>query len=267
MSERSATVPPPGPWLAHLRRETERFAEVVTQSPLPVHVPAYPDYTVHSLAAHVGRGLRLFHAVVAGGSAQAPVAEVPDAEVPDGGEIADWVLAGLDPLVAALSKVPPGQPVKFPFQAGERPAGLIAPLLAVEVGVHRWDVETVLGQHVPIPPDLAVREVESAFTSFAPRLAGSGVADIGGTVWLRTTDTPSAWSARVDSGRLVTEQAPADPGDAVVVAAGPAQDIALLVWKRALPPRPELEVTGSADVLNRFLATGYIPDPRTSPAH
>jgi hypothetical protein len=46
-----------------------------------------------------------------------------------------------------------------------------------------------------------------------------------------------------------------------------AQDIALLVWKRALPPRPELDVTGSADVLKRFLATDYIPDPRTTPAH
>jgi hypothetical protein len=46
-----------------------------------------------------------------------------------------------------------------------------------------------------------------------------------------------------------------------------AQDIALLVWKRAVPPRPELDITGSAVVLKRFLATDYIPDPRTTPAH
>ena len=48
---------------------------------------------------------------------------------------------------------------------------------------------------------------------------------------------------------------------------GPAQDIALLVWKRALPPRPELDVAGNVDVLKRFLVTDYIPDPRTTPAH
>lgn len=48
---------------------------------------------------------------------------------------------------------------------------------------------------------------------------------------------------------------------------GAAQDIALLVWKRAVPPRPELEVAGSTGVLKRFLATDYIPDPRTTPAH
>jgi uncharacterized protein (TIGR03083 family) len=262
MGETSTTATSPEPWLAHLRREAERFAEVVARSPLRAHVPAYPDFTVHTLAAHIGRGLRLFHAIVTTGSAENAAIEVPDGE-----EVADWVLAGLDPLVTVLSEVPPDKPVPFPHQTGDRPAGLIAPLLAVEVGVHRWDVESVLGEHVPIPPDLAVREVENVFANFVPRLAGSGVADIGGTVWLRTTDTAEAWSARVADGRLVTERAPGDPGDAAVVVTGAAQDIALLVWKRAVPPRPELEVTGPADVLKRFLVTDYIPDPRTTPAH
>jgi hypothetical protein len=80
------------------------------------------------------------------------------------------VRAAVDPLITLLSEVPPDQPVPFPHQAGDRPAGLIAPLLAVEVGVHRWDVETVLGEHVPIPSDLAVQEVESVFANFVPRL-------------------------------------------------------------------------------------------------
>jgi hypothetical protein len=128
-------------------------------------------------------------------------------------------------------------------------------------------VESVLGEHVPIPSDLAVQEVESVFANFVPRLAGSGVADIGGAVWLRTTDTAAAWSARVSDGRLVTERAPDSPSDTAVAVTGTAQDIALLVWKRAVPPRAELGVTGSADVLKRFLATDYIPDPRTTPAH
>jgi uncharacterized protein (TIGR03083 family) len=261
-STTSTTTVADGPWLAHLRRETERFTEVVKRSPQQVHVPAYPDFTVHSLAAHIGRGLRLFHFIVSTGSA-----EIPAVEAPDGDEIADWVLAGLDPLVTLLGEVPADKPVPFPHQAADRPAGLIAPLLAVEVGVHRWDVESVLGEHAPIPADLAVREVENVFANFAPRLAGSGVADIGGTVWLRTTDTASAWSARVADGALVTEQVTDRPSDTAVVVTGAAQDIALLVWKRAVPPRPELEVAGSADVLKRFLATDYIPDPRTTPAH
>lgn len=86
-------------------------------------------------------------------------------------------------------------------------------------------------------------------------------------VWWTPTDTPAAWSARVSDGRLVTERAADSPDDSAVTVTGLAQDIALLVWKRAVPPRPELGVTGSVDVLKRLLVTDYIPDPRTTPAH
>jgi uncharacterized protein (TIGR03083 family) len=261
MSTTSTAVTPTVSWLAHLRRETERFADVVRESPLRAHVPAYPDFTVLSLAAHIGRGLRLFHAIAVGDGEQ------PALEVPEDVDVADWVLAGLAPLVTALGQIPPDQLVPFPHNTGDRPVGLIATVLAVEVGVHRWDVESVLGEHAPIPADLAVQEVENVFGNFVPRLAGSGVADIGGTVGLRATDTPAAWVARVSDGRLTTERVPDDLSDADVVVTGAAQDIALLVWKRALPPRPELEVAGSTDVLKRFLVTDYIPDPRTTPAH
>jgi uncharacterized protein (TIGR03083 family) len=261
MSTTSTAAPTETSWLTHLRRETERFADVVRESPLRAHVPAYPDFTVHSLAAHIGRGLRLFHAIAAGGGEQ------PALEVPEGADVADWVLAGLAPLVTVLGEIPPDKPVPFPHNTGDRPAGLIATVLAVEVGVHRWDVESVLGEHAPIPADLAVQEVENVFTNFVPRLAGSGVADIGGTVWLQATDAAAAWSARVRDGRLTTERAADAPADTAVSVTGAAQDIALLVWKRALPPRAELDVAGNVDVLKRFLVTDYIPDPRTTPAH
>jgi uncharacterized protein (TIGR03083 family) len=261
MSSTSTAGPPRGPWLDHLRREAERFAAVVRLSPAPAHVPAYPDFTVHSLAVHIGRGLRTFHAIVTGSGDEGAGA------APAGPDVADWVLAGLDPLVTVLGEVPADKPVPFPHDAGDRPAGLIAPLLAVEVGVHRWDVESVLGDHAPIPAELAVQEVESVFANFVPRLAASGVADIGGTVLLRAPDAGTAWSVRVSDGRLITERAPDDPSGAAVVVTGAAQDVALLVWKRAVPPRPELDVAGNADVLKRLLVTDYIPDPRTTPAH
>jgi uncharacterized protein (TIGR03083 family) len=262
MNETTTSIPPAGPWLAHLRREAERFAEVVARSPLQAHVPAYPDFTVYTLAVHIGRALRVFHGIIADGAA-----DYQSAEAPEGEDVAGWVIEAIDPLITLLSQVQPDKPVPFPHEAGDRPAGLIAPLLAVEVGMHRWDAESVLGEHVSIPPDLAVQEVESVFANFVPRLAGSGVADIGGTLWLRATDTATAWSVQVSDGRLVTERAPDEPGDAAVVVSGTAQDIALLVWKRAVAPRPELDITGSADVLKRFLVTDYIPDPRTTPAH
>src|SRR5450755_3043357 len=112
MSTTSTAAPTETSWLPHLRRETERFADVVRESPLAAHVPAYPDFTVQSLAAHIGRGLRLFRAIAAGDGEQ------PALEVPAGADVADWVLAGLGPLVTVLGEIPPDQPAPFPHDAG-----------------------------------------------------------------------------------------------------------------------------------------------------
>jgi uncharacterized protein (TIGR03083 family) len=261
-STQTTAQPPAEDWAAHLSRETSRFAEVAGHSPLAAHVPAYPAFTVASLSAHIGRALRTFQALLSG-SGQAD----PAIDVPAGPAVTGWVQAALDPLLAALAQAPPDQPVTFPHGNFQRPASAIAPLLAVEVGVHRWDVESVLGSHQPIPPDLAVREAESVFENFVPRLAASGVAPIGGTVRLQATDAPVSWEISVQDGRLLAGRAPEDPGEAAVVVSAPVEDLALIIWKRWPPPRPGVDVSGSAEVLKRFLSTDYIPDPRTTPEH
>ena len=265
MSSTSAAVlPAAGEWLAHLRREASRFVEVAARSPLQVHVPSYPAFTVETLSAHIGRVLRAFQATVSAGSS--PQDQVIRA--PAGQAVVGWVQAGLEPLLTSLGQVPPDQPVAFPHDAGDRPAALIAPLLAVEGGVHRWDLESVLGEHDAIPPDLAAREVDSVIENFVPRLAGTGVTPIGGTVRLRATDAPVGWDVSVQDGRLLAGRLAGDePDDATVVVSAPVEDLALIVWKRWPPPRPGVTVSGPVDVLKRFLSTDYIPDPRTTPAH
>jgi len=263
-STSAAVLPAAGEWLAHLRREASRFVEVAARSPLQVHVPSYPAFTVETLSAHIGRVLRAFQATVSAGSS--PQDQVIQA--PAGQAIVGWVQAGLEPLLTSLGQVPPDQPVAFPHDAGDRPAALIAPLLAVEVGVHRWDLESVLGEHDAIPPDLAAREVDSVIENFVPRLASTGVTPIGGTVRLRATDAPVGWNVSVQDGRLLAGRLAGDePDDATVVVSAPVEDLALIVWKRWPPPRPGVTVSGPVDVLKRFLSTDYIPDPRTTPAH
>jgi uncharacterized protein (TIGR03083 family) len=251
------------PFVGHLRRETGRFLQVAARSPLQVHVPAYPAFTVETLSAHIGRALRIFHTILSAGSyhQEEPI------QAPTGPAVIEWVEAGLEPLLTVLGEVPPGKLVALPHDAGDRPAALIAPLLAVEIGVHRWDLESVLGEHAAIPRELAIREIDSVFENFVPRLASTGVAAIGGTVRLQATDVAVGWSIRVDDGRLLAEQLSAGPDDATVVVSAAAEDLALIVWKRWPPPRPGVEISGSVDVLKRFLSTDYIPDPRTTPAH
>jgi uncharacterized protein (TIGR03083 family) len=247
----------------HVRRETGRFLEVAARSPLQAHVPAYPAFTVETLSGHIGRALRIFHAILSAGS----VNQDEVVQAPTGPAVIEWVEAALQPFLSALGEVPPDKLVTMPHGTGDRPAGLIAPLLAVEIGVHRWDVESVLGEHAPISKDLAIREIDRVFENFVPRLASTGVAPLGGAVRLQATDVSVAWSIRVDGGRLLAGRLPAKPDHAAVVVSATAEDLALIVWKRWLPPRQGVEVSGSVDVLNRFLSTDYIPDPQTTPAH
>jgi uncharacterized protein (TIGR03083 family) len=254
---------PVGDWSGHVRREVDRFATVAARSPLPVHVPAYPAFTVETLAGHVGRALRGFLPVL---SADADTPVEPGQE-PQGLAVIDWVRAGVDPLLRALAEVPADRLVPFPHVADPRPAGLIAPLLAVEIGVHRWDVETVLGDHAEVPVELAVREINSVFENFVPRLAASGVDPIGGTLSLRPTDADVAWDIAVDGDRLVARPSddPAQAADTNVSAT--AEQLSLLVWKRRPPATLSLRVLGRVDVLKRFLSADYLPDPRSTPAH
>jgi hypothetical protein len=252
---------PPGSAIEDIRRETLRFAEVAARSPLPVHVPAYPAFTVETLTAHIGRALRGFQDILAPGSAAGAQ------EAPAGEAVIRWAADGLEPLLKLLGEIPFDTPVTFPHGRGERPAGRVAPLLAVEIGVHRWDLETVLGEHAPVPADLAAGEIDSAFENFVPLLASTGVAPIGGALQLRATDIEASWTVTVQDGALRAGRS-ADGDDAAdAVVSGPAQDLALIVWKRLPPPLSAATISGSADVLARFLGTAYIPDPRTTPAH
>jgi uncharacterized protein (TIGR03083 family) len=258
-----SALPPAGASLAHLRRETGRFVELAARSPLQAHVPAYPAFTVETLSAHIGRALRIFRTIFA----DDPHEQDDAVQAPEGPAVIEWAAAGLEPLLALLSEVPPDKLVTFPHGAGQRPAALIAPLLAVEIGVHRWDLESVLGEHIAIPPDLAISEVDSVFENFVPRLASSGVAPIGGVVHLQAADAAVSWRVSVQDGRLLAGRASDEHDEPAVTVSAAAEDLALIVWKRWPPPRPGVEILGSADVLNRFLSVDYIPDPRTTPAH
>jgi uncharacterized protein (TIGR03083 family) len=262
VSSTTATVAPVAVSIAHIRRETDRFAQVAARSPLDVHVPAYPAFTVETLSGHIGRVLRLFHGILAGHAVA--LDRLPQA--PSGGSVIEWVCDAVEPLLKLIAAVDPDQLVPFPHDGGERPAWLLAASLAVEIGVHRWDVESVLGNHAATPPDLAISEIETVFANFVPRLANSGVAPIGGTVHLHAGDAGITWSVSVEDGRLVPARLDGAP-DADVTVSASAEDLALVVWKRALPPRAEVQVSGNEDVLRRFLVTNYVPDPRTTPAH
>jgi uncharacterized protein (TIGR03083 family) len=268
MTQSTTTLEPTEAFVGHIERETRQFLDVAGRSPLAATVPTYPAFTVETLTAHVGRALRIFHDIVSTGS----YSEDEPVPAPDGEAVLEWTEAALDPLLSLLTVTPPDTLVPLPHQQGERPVSFVASSLAVEVGVHRWDVESALGEHAPIPAELAATEIDKVFEVYVPRLAGQGVPPLGGTLALVATDTDIQWHASVEDGGLRagrTDGRVAGEGsvDADVVVRATTEDLALLVWKRWLAPRSGLEVTGSSQVLDAFSAIDYIPDPRTTPAH
>jgi uncharacterized protein (TIGR03083 family) len=247
--------------LLHIEHESTRFVEVAARSPMAAPVPTYPAYTVETLTEHIGVAFQNFSGILSSGTYDASAV----VQAPRGVAVVEWLAASVAPLIALLREVPEDKLIPFPFGNTDRPAGSVPLLLAVEVGVHRWDLESVGGDHAAISPELAIVMLDRVFEGFVPRLAAAGVAPIGGSVQLCATDAPVAWALEVDNGRLQAGRLMKQADNAAVVVTAPAETLALLIWKRT-PLLPGLDVTGDADVLQRLLAVDYIPNPRTSPA-
>lgn len=242
--------------LAHIWRETTRFAQLATREPLSLPVPSYPAFTVETLTAHVGTTLRSLQAALTG---QRVAGEI---QPPRGPAVIEWMGAGLDPVLKLLRDAKPDELVPFPPGTGTRRAALLAPLLAVQLALHRWDLESVRGEYSATPPDLAVAEIETALAADAAHLTGPAVSPIGGVVQLRASDVGIGWATWVTRGRLVTRRLTGKNVAPDVVASARAQDLALMLWNRAAPQWPRVRVSGASDVLTRFLRIGYVPDPR-----
>jgi len=247
--------------VAHVERETSRVLELAAALPPAAPVPSRPAYTVAALVAHIGEGLQIARSVLEGdvySDASRPAA-------PSGPGLVEWTAEGRQSLLEAFRRVPRDKLVTLPYEVRQRPVGDAATSAAIYFGLHRWDLESVLGQHRPLPADIAVAAVDQAFDSYAPRLAGAGVAPIGGTLEFHATDVGAvSWTASVQDGRLAAGRADGTAApDATVTAT--AEELALLVLKRrpALPPGEA--VSGPRDILRRFLAINYIPDPRRPP--
>lgn len=217
--------------LLALGREGRLLADAA-RGALDRPVPACPGWTVASVLGHLGRVYRSVTALVVTRAA-APMAEtVP--RPPEGAAVVAWFEQAHTAVVEALAGIAPDEEVWT--WSDDHTGGFYHRRMANETLIHRIDVEQAVGALSPVDPAQAADAVPELYEVLLPfALARRARPLPAGSLHLRGTDGPAAWTVAAVDGRIVLRDGSehardAGPGDAHVV--GPAGDLVRYVWNR-----------------------------------
>ncbi|WP_309648360.1 maleylpyruvate isomerase family mycothiol-dependent enzyme [Nocardioides sp.] len=232
----------PSTYLDHLRRESARFREVLTDCDPRARVPACPDWDADDLLWHLAE-VQWFWARTVRARPAAPDDDAARVERPASRIelIAHFDDASSD-LLAELEAADPAEPAWS--WAPEQTVGFTFRRQAHEALIHRLDAEQAAGTVTPLDPALAADGVaellEVMYGGEAPEwgrfeasqhLVRIALTDVGTDLWVRPglffgTDPESG--RNYDSAHLVLT----DPGEASATVSGRAADVDAWLWKR-----------------------------------
>lgn len=120
---------------------------------------------------------------------------------------------------------------------------------ALETLVHLWDLRTAVGQELTVETEAWVDCVDEVITVMHPRQIRLGRVETPKVrLRLEATDAVGRWDSLAQDGAAQS-----------VTIAGPAQELALLVWGRATLDAPGLRVDGDPAAAAAVLAEGLTP--------
>jgi uncharacterized protein (TIGR03083 family) len=222
-------------YLDHLAADIDRMADVLDAGPLDAPVSWCGDWTVADLGVHLGSVHRW--ATFAVRHARPPGADDisdPAPEGADGAQLAAWLRAGGDLLIAALAAMDLDAPTWHPFPVAK--VGAVWPRRqAQEAAVHRWDAERAVGRTPSIDPALAADGIDEYFGLALPRLMHrERVGAPPASLLVRALDTGDEWHVAAGDGTVLPVEDPARvPGTTV---SGAAEQVLLALWRRPIPP-------------------------------
>ncbi|WP_307807604.1 maleylpyruvate isomerase family mycothiol-dependent enzyme [Nocardioides xinjiangensis] len=260
----------PDAYLDHLRRESARFREVLTDCDPAAGVPSCPDWDAADLLWHLATVQRWWTEVLRARPAR------PDEIDPPRPGTYDELLTTYDDWSRGLAEV-----LEAADSADEawnwsddHTVGFILRRQAHEALVHRVDAEQAAGVASELDPVLAADGVHEcldvmyggmpAWGSWEPGegLVRVDVTDTGHGFWLRLgtfsgTD-PDSGTSYADEEDFHVVPAPEDEDtEPDVVVDGTAQALDLWLWSRA--DDTEVSAAGDPDVLARFRAVVTSP--------
>lgn len=222
-------------------------------------IPHCPDWNAGQLLAHMGGILDWMSAIVTTGARVSR----RDREQPpaDPGELTSWYSAQLDRTLRVLAGTDPDTEVWTFSSRGDQRVGWWRRRLAVEIAIHRWDVQHALSLDGspaarPIDGRVAAAGIEEFLVEFLPGLlADDAVEGLSGTLHLHATDGENEAADAVSEWWIDLDAR----ADAIAVAGHQRADTAvrgsrsdLLLWLTNRAPSDELQILGRPDLDARW---------------
>ncbi|QGQ19009.1 maleylpyruvate isomerase family mycothiol-dependent enzyme [Cellulomonas sp. JZ18] len=218
-----------------------RFLDAARRTDPEARVPWCGRWRVRHLVVHLAR-IHHWAAAQAARTREVPLGRGPFVldELYDGcaRELRE-TLGALDPDATTSTLVGPG-PVAFWHRRQVH-----------ETLVHLWDLRTAAGVPAPSPAALWADTVDELVTVMQPRQVRLGrMAPLPVRVRVEAEDVARAWTF---------EAAPEVSTEPDVVVAGPAEQLALLLWRRRGADDGGVRVQGSREALDHMLAERTTP--------
>lgn len=246
-------------YAAAIRRESQRFRDVLADCDPSAPVPSCPEWTASDLLWHLATVHHWWCAMVTN---RPQSAEEMGYTEPPRPEQYDALLAAYDDaraaFVAALESADPAEPAySWSSDPADHTVGFTYRRQAHEALIHRLDAELTAGAVTPIDPVLAADGVDEtldvmygalpAWGRFDPeqRFVEFRITDAGTSVWtqlgLFNGAAPGSGEVFVDEKDMHVVPDPGVPADAVVT--GAAADLDAWLWHR----RDDAGITATGD--------------------
>jgi uncharacterized protein (TIGR03083 family) len=249
-------------YLAHLARESGRFAEAIREAPPDAPVPSCPDWNADDLLWHLGQVQWFWGTVVRENVAGDQAEQLMPPRPADRAGLEAFFESVSRDLADVLAATPPDRPAWT--WSDDKTVGFIRRRQAHEALIHRVDAELTSGSRTPLDRLLSADGVDEALCVMYGGLPpwGTFTPDRPRTVRLRATDTGDSWFVMLgrftgtDPGGVSHDEPDIhaedpDPGtDAAAVVAGAAADLDCWLWHRT--PLAPVELSGDPQVLGGF---------------
>ncbi len=214
-------------------------------------VPDCPAWDAAELVRHTGGILSWMSAIVESNQRVSRGALDPAPENP--ADLAGWYLAALGHTLGVLGSVHPDSETWTFSSTGDNRVRWWCRRLAVEVAIHRFDIEHAAAgedrpRPTPVDGDVAAAGIEEFVIEFLPGLLTRvGIDSLSGTLHLHATDGPTEWWIDLNhDGSARREHARAD-----TALRGIRSD--LLLWLTNRQASEALTVHGERSVLERWV--------------